>query len=442
MTVDEIYRDQYGSILATVIRWTGGDFQLAEDALHDAFEAALVQWDGSGPPENPAAWITQIARYKAIDRLRRLAVRKRFAAELAADAIMNAAPVEGGPVPEDALRLIFTCCHPALALEAQVALTLRTLSGLRTEEIARAFLVPVPTMAQRLVRVKHKIRAAKIPYEVPDANELRDRLDAVMKVVYLVFNEGYSASFGSEIVREDLCSEAIRLGRWLVALLPEQTEPQGLLALMLLHDSRRATRVDSEGVLLVLEEQDRTRWNQQQIAEGAVLVERALRGHPPGAYALQAAIAALHARAPTAEATDWAQIAALYGVLARVSPSPIVELNRAVAIAMADGLERGLALLEVLDEGGALASYHLLPAARADLLRRLNRPGPAAEQYRRALELVTNHAERRYLERRLLTVSDVESPAMTAVAAGEASGASRQANRGAEQSARERTGSR
>jgi RNA polymerase sigma-70 factor (ECF subfamily) len=306
-------------------------------------------------------------------------------------------------VPEDRLRLIFTCCHPALAVEAQVALTLRTLGGLSTEEIARAFLVPAPTMAQRLVRAKAKIRTARIPYEVPPDDALAERLEAVMIVVYLVFNEGYAASFGDRLVRREICGEAIRLGWMLVELLPDLAEPKGLLALMLLHDARRATRLDEAGDLVLLEDQDRARWDRAQIAEGAQLIEAALRLGPrtPGPYVLQAAIAAVHAQALTPGATDWAQIAALYGVLVRVLPTPVVELNRAVAVAMADGVERGLALVEALERRGELSDYHLLPAARAELLRRIGREADAATSYRRALELVRNDAERRHLEKRL-----------------------------------------
>jgi len=402
MRVEEVYKQDYGRILATLIRHTG-DIELAEDALQEAFEAAIQQWPAENP-DNPTAWITQTARHKAIDRIRRRALHERTTGELEAEARL--AESSETSVPEDALRLIFTCCHPAIALDAQVALTLRTLCGLRTEEIARAFLTPVPTMAQRLVRAKHKIRAAKVPYEVPEKSELPERLEAVMKVVYLVFNEGYSASFGDAIVRADLLGEALRLGRWLVELLPESSEPFGLLALMLLHDSRRDTRVDENGSLLVLDEQDRTRWNREKIEEGSRLVERALRARPPGPYAIQAAIAALHAQAPTPEATDWRQIAALYGVLLRILPSAVVELNYAVAVAMADRVERGLQLIDALDARGELSSYHLLPAARADLLRRSGQFDRAREQYERALELVTNDAERRYLERRLREVSN------------------------------------
>ena len=310
-------------------------------------------------------------------------------------------------MPEDRLRLIFTCCHPALAIEAQVALTLRTLGGLSTEEIARAFLVPAPTMAQRLVRAKAKIRGAGIPYQVPPDEALAERIEAVMVVVYLVFNEGYAASFGARLVRHELCEQAIRLGRMLVELLPAHAEPKGLLALMLLHDSRRETRLDGYGDIVLLEDQDRTRWDHAQIDEGAAVVEAALRsgGRPPGPYALQAAIAAVHAQAPTASDTDWRQIAALYGVLARVHPTPVVELNRAVAVAMADGFERGLALVNELDQRGELAGYHPLSVAQAELLRRLGRHPEAAEAYRRALKLVSNDAERRHLEKRLREIA-------------------------------------
>jgi len=306
-------------------------------------------------------------------------------------------------VPEDRLRLIFTCCHPALATEAQVALTLRTLGGLTTEEIAHAFLVPAPTMAQRLVRAKAKIRDARIPYQVPLDDALTERLESVMVVVYLVFNEGYAATFGTRLVRHELCEQSIRLGRMLVELLPAHAEPRGLLALMLLHDARRGTRLDGSGDIVLLEDQDRTRWDRAQIDEGGALVEAAIRtgGRPPGPYALQAAIAAVHAQSRTAAATDWTQIAALYAVLAGVHPTPVVELNRAVAVAMSSGIERGLALVDALDRRGELAEYHLLPAARAELLRRLGRHAEAAESYRRALALVSNEAERRHLEKRL-----------------------------------------
>jgi RNA polymerase sigma-70 factor (ECF subfamily) len=356
------------------------------------------------------AWLVSTGRHKAIDRLRR-GVRLVQKQEEIARHLELSAPQsdqdEETPVPEDRLRLIFTCCHPALAAEAQVALTLRTLGGLSTDEIARAFLVPAPTMAQRLVRAKAKIRAAGIPYQVPPTEALTDRLDAVLVVVYLVFNEGYSASFGSRLIRNELAEQAIRLGRMLVELLPSHAEPKGLLALMLLHDSRRATRLDDAGDLVLLEEQDRRRWDRAQIEEGATLVEAALlqSSRPPGQYTLQAAIAAVHAEARAAADTDWTQIAALYGVLAGVHPSPVVALNRAVAIAMAGGLERGLELVDELAEGGELEGYHLLPTARAELLRRLGRHGEAAESYRRALSLVSNETERRHLERRLREVA-------------------------------------
>jgi RNA polymerase sigma-70 factor (ECF subfamily) len=392
MTLGALYRREYGRILASLIRVVR-DFDLAEDALQEAFAAALAQWPGQGPPQNPVAWLITTARHKAIDQLRRRALAEGKLSDLAVLVV----PEEDTPVPRDTLRLIFTCCHPALAPEAQVALTLRTICGLSTEEIARAFLVPTPTLAQRLVRAKAKIKGAHIPYEVPGDDELAERLDSVLAVVYLVFNEGYAASFGAELVRAELCAEAIWLGRLLVELLPAESEPKGLLALMLLHDARRATRTDGEGGIVLLEEQDRSRWDRMTIAAGSALVEQALRGRPPGKYAVQAAIAALHAQAPTARDTDWPQIAALYGVLVGLYPSPVVELNRAVAIAMADGIDHGLALLDTIH----LPAYHLLPAARADLLRRLGRHADAAAAYRQALALVTNAAERQFLERRL-----------------------------------------
>jgi RNA polymerase sigma-70 factor (ECF subfamily) len=407
MTVEEVHREHYGRILATVIRLVG-DFDRSEEAVQEAFAAAVASWPAQGVPQNPVAWLVSAARFKAIDQIRREARRAAHRDELErhlrSRAEEETAVSEETPLDEDRLRLIFTCCHPALAPEAQVALTLRTLCGLTTEEIARAFMAPVPTIAQRVVRAKAKIRDAGIPYVVPADDALPERLDAVMAVVYLVFNEGYAASFGDRLVRGELCAEAIRLGRMFVELLPDQPEAKGLLALMLLHDARRKTRVDQEGRLLTLEEQDRSLWDRAQIAEGASLVEQALAARVPGPYALQAAIAALHAQAPSADETDWAQIAALYGILVRVHPAPVVELNRAVAVAMADGLEPGLEQLDLLAQRGDLAGYHLLPAAQADLLRRLGRRAEAASAYRRALALVTNEAEKRYLERRLAQV--------------------------------------
>ncbi|MEO8604263.1 MAG: RNA polymerase sigma factor [bacterium] len=396
MNLSELHKREYGRILATLIRVVR-DFDLAEDALQEAFEAALAQWPSEGPPQNPVAWLITTARHKAIDHLRRQVMAETKHDEIA----LLIGHDEETTVPLDALRLIFTCCHPALASDAQVALTLRTICGLTTEEIARAFLVPTATLAQRLVRAKNKIRTAGIPYEVPGNSALAERLDAVLRVVYLVFNEGFTATFGADLIRADLCAEAIRLGRLICELLPVEHEPKGLLALMLLHDARRATRTDANGAIVLLEDQDRSGWNRAAIAEGAALVPQALRGRPLSEYAVQAAIAALHAEAPTARDTDWRQIAALYGILVGIVPSPIVELNRAVAVAMADGLEQGLALLDNIH----LPTYYLLPAARADLLRRLGRHAEAATAYRQALALVTNDAERQFLERRLAEVS-------------------------------------
>ncbi len=401
MRIEEIFRAEHGRILATLIRVLG-DIDVAEEAMQEAFGAALEQWPVAGTPTSPVPWLVSTGRHKAIDRLRQRARFVQKQEEIARHLELLAAE-EDAPAPEDRLRLIFTCCHPALAIEAQVALTLRTLGGLSTEEIAHAFLVPAPTMAQRLVRAKAKIRDARIPYQVPPDHALVERLEAVTVVVYLVFNEGYAASFGGRLVRHELCEQAIRLGRMLVELLPAHAEPKGLLALMLLHDARREARVDGAGDIVLLEDQDRTCWDRAQIDEGAALVEVALSGggRPPGPYALQAAIAAVHAQAPTAAATDWREIAALYGMLAQVHPTPVIELNRAVAVAMSDGIERGLALVDELDRRGELAGYHLLPAARAELLRRLGRPAEAAESYRRALALVSNEAERRHLGKRL-----------------------------------------
>jgi len=396
VTIEEIHRQHYGRILASLIRVVR-DFTLAEDALQEAFAIAVAQWPKKGPPPNPVAWLMTTARNKAIDQIR----HRTMAQSKHDDMISLATPGESSPESADTLRLIFTCCHPALAPDAQIALTLHTVCGLTTEEIARAFLVPVPTLAQRLVRAKTKIKLAGIPYEVPADEELSERLSAALHVVYLVFNEGYAASAGAELLRADLCSEAIRLARQLVELLPAEREAAALLALLLLNDARRDTRTDPAGDLVLLEDQDRTRWDRAKIAEGASLVERSLRGGSPGAYAIQAAIAALHAQAPRARDTDWRQIAALYALLAQMHPSPVVELNRAVAIAMADGFEKGLALLNQLD----LPGYHRLPAARADLLRRLGKFPEAAAAYREALSLVGNDAERRFLTRRLAEVS-------------------------------------
>lgn len=397
MNLGELHRREYGRILASLIRVVR-DFTLAEDALQDAFVAAHEQWIVQGPPPNPVAWLMVTARHKAIDVLRRRTLHERKREEIES----MIAPEELMPAPEDPLRLIFTCCHPALALDAQIALTLRTVCGLETEEIARAFLVPLATMAQRLVRAKNKIRLAHIPYKVPEDDQLAERIDGALAVIYLVFNEGYAASSGDELVRAELCNEAIRLGRQFTALLPDHTEPVALLALMLLNDARRPARTDASGDIVLLEDQDRSRWDRAKIDEGTALVRRLMRpGIEAGFYSVQAAIAAVHANAATADDTDWPKIAKLYGLLVQLRPSPVIELNRAVAVAMADGPERGLALLEKIE----LPGYHWLLSARADLLRRLGRKPEAAAAYREALALVGNAPERRFLERRLAEVS-------------------------------------
>jgi RNA polymerase sigma-70 factor (ECF subfamily) len=410
--IADAFRQSWGQIVATLIG-TAGDWDLAEECAQEAFGAAVESWRRNGVPAQPGAWLTTTARNRAVDKLRRQAVGAAKLREVAVssrgDESVHTEPDDeldideatASGVQDDRLRLIFTCCHPALPLEAQVALTLRTLAGLTTPEIARAFLVPEPTMAQRLVRAKRKIRNAGIPYRVPPAELLPERTKAVLGVLYLLFNEGYAATSGADLVRQGLTVEAIRLARLLAHLMPDETEVAGLLALMLLHDARQDARLDAAGDLVTLEDQDRSRWNIAEITEGVGLLQTALQRGRPGPYEIQAAIVACHATAEEAADTDWAQIAALYGRLAELVPSPVVELNRAVAVAMADGPAAGLDLVESLEVSGELSGYHLLPATRADLLRRLHRPVEAAAAYREALELATSDSERRFLARRL-----------------------------------------
>lgn len=404
--ITSLYREHYGRILASLIRALG-NFELAEDALQDAFAAAVEQWPREGVPNNPAAWIASTARHKAIDKARRqswFSERRDEIQRLIEFEMSSDSDNRGDSFPDERLRLIFTCCHPAINREAQIALSLRTLCGLTTEEIARAFLTPAATMAQRIVRAQRKIRAASIPYEVPSGDALPERLESAMAVIYLVFNEGYSASAGDEVVRKDLCAEAIRLARILAALMPHQPEARGLLALMLLHDSRRDARADANGDVILLEDQDRSRWDHRQIDEGLALVAAAIGDASPGPYVIQAAIAVEHARAKRYDDIDWARIAHFYAMLLDLHPTPIVALNHAVAIAMALGMPHGLALIEDLEASGELDDYYLMWAAKADLLRRMGSFVDAAAAYRRALEVVSNNPDHRFLERRLKEV--------------------------------------
>lgn len=404
-TLEQIFREEYGRIIATLIR-ISGSFDLAEESLQEAFVSAAASWNRDGVPRKPGAWLTTVAHRKLLDAIRREKTKERSASQLEYEATRfrsdSASELEEKiPYPDDRLRLIFTCCHPALSQEAQVALTLRTLGGLTTTEIARAFLVPEPTLAQRLVRAKSKIRLAKIPYEIPGHEVLTERLVSVQATIYLVFSEGYAATAGDALIRTDLCTESIRLARVLCELMPAAAENLGLLALLLLQDSRRAARVNDDGELVTLEEQDRSRWDRKEIDEGLTLVERALRMRRPGPYQMQAAIAALHSEVNSAAETDWKQIVALYRELLRVNPSPVIALNHAAAVAMSEGVDKGLELIEQLGKSGTLNNYYLFHAAHADLLRRLRRLSEAAAAYQRALELATNRVEQQYVRRRL-----------------------------------------